>query len=328
MNKLAHVAQKAINDKATRASFKLRSLLQNSQLNLSTCLKLFDQLIKPICLYGSEIWGVNFIKTSDSNKTTLSTSFDKLRCEKLNLSFCKTILGVHRKAQNSAVRGELGRSPLGIDIYSNILKYNEYLKTKDRKSLLGEALLTNHNLKGNRKCNWSQKCSKLISYIQSLLKCNVTDLNNRKLTNFYLRQDFISTWKEKILKEPKMRLYNKIKSKFIMEEYLNLNNDKHRIAITKLRISAHSLAIEKGRYTRPPMPVNDRICNNCKKVEDEIHFLIECKNFDNKRNNFFKNIITNCPNFVNLENENKLIYLLTAGIDLIKLVGQFIHENL
>ncbi len=52
-------------------------------------------------------------------------------CEKLNLSFCRYVLGVHRTAQSSAVRGELGRFPLGIDRVRKITKYYEYLLAKE-----------------------------------------------------------------------------------------------------------------------------------------------------------------------------------------------------
>jgi hypothetical protein len=45
--------------------------------------------------------------------------------------------------------------------------------------------------------------------------------------------------------------------------------------LTKLKLSAHSLAIETGRYCKPTIPANERFCKACKdKVEDEHHFLI------------------------------------------------------
>jgi hypothetical protein len=41
-----------------------------------------------------------------------------------------------------------------------------------------------------------------------------------------------------------------------------------------IRISAHQLATETGRYMKPPLPVPERFCKNCKnKVEDEKHFI-------------------------------------------------------
>ena len=42
--------------------------------------------------------------------------FDDLHIEKLNVTFCKYLLGVNKKASNLAVKGELGRYPLYIDV--------------------------------------------------------------------------------------------------------------------------------------------------------------------------------------------------------------------
>ena len=46
-----------------------------------------------------------------------------------------------------------------------------------------------------------------------------------------------------------------------------------RNKLTKIRISAHSLAIETGSYTKPITPSDQRTCKYCKHlVEDEKHF--------------------------------------------------------
>ena len=49
--------------------------------------------------------------------------YEQQKCEKLQYSFCKMLLNVHKKATNLAVLGELGRYPLHIDIIQSILKY-------------------------------------------------------------------------------------------------------------------------------------------------------------------------------------------------------------
>ena len=61
-----------------------------------------------------------------------------------------------------------------------------------------------------------------------------------------------------------------------MELYLSLTNFHHRRAICNIRISAHHLMIEFGRYKKPkPLSREERICQNCNlnEVENEIHFL-------------------------------------------------------
>ena len=51
-------AQDDIFKKSSKASFKLKNLLSSSEPSIKTGLHLFDHLIKPIVLYGAEIWGM------------------------------------------------------------------------------------------------------------------------------------------------------------------------------------------------------------------------------------------------------------------------------
>ena len=59
-------------------------------------LSLFDKMIVPILLYGSEVWGIYGYKEID----------------KLHLKYCKRILSVKQQTPSCAVYGELGRFPL------------------------------------------------------------------------------------------------------------------------------------------------------------------------------------------------------------------------
>ena len=55
-----------------------------------------------------------------------------------------------------------------------------------------------------------------------------------------------------------------------------LKNKNERAMLSKLRISAHKLAIEGGSYLN--IPKHERICTACNscEVEDEEHFLLNC----------------------------------------------------
>ena len=46
--------------------------------------------------------------------------------------------------------------------------------------------------------------------------------------------------------------------------------------------------IKEGRRMRPKLPRNERICNTCNTIEDEIHFLIECEKYKYDRIEKFK----------------------------------------
>ena len=85
----------------------------------------------------------------------------------------------------------------------------------------------------------------------------------------------------------KMRTYRLFKTidNYKCENYLHqVTNTRHRIALTKLRLSNHKLAIETGRYSRPFKKPAEGICPVCKiEMEDEYHFLNICPAYQEKR---------------------------------------------
>ena len=54
------------------------------------------------------------------------------------------------------------------------------------------------------------------------------------------------------------------------------------------RVSSHKLNIERGRYSRPKVPREERICKFCNEVESESHFILFCKTYDTFRDRLLK----------------------------------------
>jgi hypothetical protein len=87
--------------------------------------------IKPILLYGYEIWG-SFNPTTARFRNeiiTLDKIYQNLKCELLHTKFRKFILGVHKKSTNFGVLSELGRFPIYYDIFKYMLNYWHRLET-------------------------------------------------------------------------------------------------------------------------------------------------------------------------------------------------------
>ena len=108
-----------------------------------------------------------------------------------------------------------------------------------------------------------------------------------------------------------LRTYQLLKSKFEQEPYLSIvANVKHRVALTRLRLSCHGLEIEVGRYHKPTStPVPLRLCQM---VEDEIHFICVCLRFLTLRQELFVMVHVYYPPFQWLSTTDKFIYLLTS----------------
>ena len=97
-------AKKLLYDKGTRAMFALLRRGRQLQLPVYFMIHLFDTPVKPILLYGSEIWAHKGTKIFD----------------KLHLGFCKYILLVNRTCSNM-VYGELGEYPLFISAQTRMI---------------------------------------------------------------------------------------------------------------------------------------------------------------------------------------------------------------
>ena len=94
-------------------------------------------------------------------------------------------------------------------------------------------------------------------------------------------------------------------SDYKIADYLTtIRQRKYKIALTKLRVSAHDLNIETGRYT--DLPRNKRLCNVCNLLEDEYHFLDDCRN-----NHSFRNQLLLDVNLINdgITKPSELLYL-------------------
>jgi hypothetical protein len=95
----------------------------------------------------------------------------------------------------------------------------------------------------------------------------------------------------------KLRLYALFKHRVEMECYLWVIKDVYkRMLVSRLRMGVLPLRIETGRYEGAGVigsrgiPVKFRVCLCCvlRKVEDEIHFLLECPFFDGLRHELLR----------------------------------------
>ena len=94
------------------------------------------------------------------------------------------------------------------------------------------------------------------------------------------------------IRDGRVRTYALFKTEEGCEKYLHeIKNTSIRQSLTKFRLSNRVLCIEKGRHVSPKTPKDKRFCPFCpNKVEDEIHFLLECPTYNIPRNELMNNI--------------------------------------
>ena len=143
---------------------------------------------------------------------------------------------------------------------------------------------------------------------------------------------FARNWYESsrnIVQNPKLRLYSQFKDVFALEPYLIYNmKPKYKISIARLRASSHTLAIERGRYQKPPLPVEQRLCPQCNVIEDEIHFVMFCKINSEERKQLFDKINGTDSSFQLKPTREKFLFLLKS-IDhqVLNWFGKFLHVS-
>ena len=310
------LAKNELYKRGLKAYFKLCSTL-NPRPNPSMLLHLFDHIIKPILLYGCEIWCPLDLKyrinkkNLDEKATFIKEQRDKMPfitkfmnkddpIERLHLKFCKMSLGVHSKAPNMAVYSELGRYPLFIDQINLCMKYINYIENDTKNNLLKQVYnnLKSYNENG---CSLIQLKKQLADYMtipSGPSKIPYDKFKNNIKSNFdvYWRQ-MVSTTLSISGRDGgnKLRTYQLFKRNIEYETYLTLTNVEKRKAITQFRISAHKLRIETGRFNNKLkyVPPEQRLCEYCSmnKIEDEYHYLVECPLYKDNRSKLFSYII-------------------------------------
>ena len=163
---------------------------------------------------------------------------------------------------------------------NHVKAFNSISKTKNHTKTSSSAQLNLANLALLDKLSKLRKAKPLPSKqfrTSQVLKC--------------LKEHFKGCWEHEKSKSSKLSFYHSIKTNLHKEPYLDeIKNPVNRYRTTRLRISAHDLEIETGRYTNTPrenrtckwclltVPNSNRISNTItsKVVENESHLLFNC----------------------------------------------------
>ena len=106
-------AQRKQITQARKAVFVLMKKIEALQLPLDTQCELFDRVILPILLYGSEIWGFE----------------DLSNIEIFHRWFLKYILKLKSRTPNTMVYGETGRTPISVHVKCRMINFWARLAT-------------------------------------------------------------------------------------------------------------------------------------------------------------------------------------------------------
>lgn len=241
-------------EKGRKAWFKIKKTLS---LDISSCIleKLFDTLVVPITLYGSEVWGA------------VKIFRDSGPYENLHLKFIKEILGVHSKATNVACLAETNRTPLHLKVQLNILKFlihilnspdslvSDIYKIVKDSSIWGSHVRDLLNKLGFSHLNYNKNN---IQFYIGRIEQRLYDQNKQNMNSLLVASE-------------KLSFFRTIHTPSKRPAYIDNCNKADRSILGRFRLSAHALAIESGRYKN--IERSRRLCLSCNDgdIEDEYH---------------------------------------------------------
>jgi len=340
-------AKKELAKKAQRAYFHIKSVINKDGNPIpKLSIKLFDSLVKPILLYCSEVWG-GFGQRRIQNQLPLFTKIMFNDCtphEKLNIQLCKQTLKIPKRASNIGARAELGRIPISKSIIVAVLKYYARSHSIDDNSLLRHAFMSQYSLTKNsyNSYTFTQFC-KVISHELGLTeKLQLIHVDHTKNSLNYLgktiKNKCIDTFKDlynvtmmtcQQKQDSKLLLYSILNTQYSYQSYLN-NKCNEIPSLTKFRLSLHWLPIERGRYERPKLQYDKRICSLCNtKLGNEYHALMECESEElkNIRTRHLNDMNKISPALQHLSQKDKFIYIMKCqDKDLIQSTCQWIVD--
>ena len=232
-------------------------------------------------------------------------TWDKDKIERVHTQFLKRILGCNFNTTTNMVRSEVGVRPLLVQIIKQVITYVNSVKERKFSTV-------NTAFEFESKNNIIPNISTYIDKF-NLNEENLIDIRKQKL-NKICWDNYDRYWWGVVNDSPKAISFVMFKRSVCIEKYLHqVNNKKNKKALSRFRLSNHSLMIEKGRHQRPRIERNERKCFICKdKVEDEIHFVINCPLYTDERDILFQVCRQNCIHFDALTTDaQKFIFIMT-----------------
>ena len=144
-----------------------------------------------------------------------------------------------------------------------------------------------------------------------------------------VKSTFRTNWHADLQVKPLLRSYRLYKREFTPEHYLDcITLPKYRVSIPKIRASSHDLEIERGRYTRPKIDPDHRLCAFCFEIKNEDQFVTNCQINYAERQLLFTMISSKFPAFAQLNHHEKYIYLMSCNDrQILTWLGNFLYKS-
>ena len=176
---------------------------------------------------------------------------------------------------NAGVWGDTGRTPLGLSAIKLSLDYFQRVESLPPDNLTSLAFQEQKRM--NR--SWFSTLNSIFINYGGLISNPGARRPGPRAILSEMESSFKDMWLLSVRSSSKLTFYSSINHSFKREGYLDLTSKDARFNLTRLRISAHNLEIERGRYSN--IARDERLCKGCliigiSSVDDEDHLLYDC----------------------------------------------------
>ena len=268
-------AKEELRKKTLRAYFSLKRTIDFRHLTTKAINNLYSALVKPVLSYACPIWYSSTHLARTLKKDAVSRPTETLKklgadeAEMSHLRYIKWLLGVHKKTSNVGAWGDSGRPPILLDMTRQVLEYYKRAESAAPDTFIHHAFKEQVAMN----LDWYSSLSSLISEFSN--DVSQEPFNSENIVSNMV-STFVQIWKAALESSRKLSFYRTFKENFGTEEYLDIGDLSQRRAIAKIRLSAHPLAIETGRYSRE----TDRHDRRCQLCSDDLSSLRHLHHFD------------------------------------------------
>lgn len=287
------ISKKYIAEQGNKAMFSLLRKIKNLSLPFDIQIDLFNKIVKPVLLYGCEVWGFG--------------NLDIL--ERVQLKFYKYIFNLKSSTPSNMIYGETGVMPLTFDIQCRIISFWSKLIDTEQSpgnklsSLVYRILYTLYNYNRLRS-QWVDCLKTLICSLGFSGFWHSQSVPNMKwfvkASAQKIRDVFIQKWFSIIGISSTSNIYRIFKTKFEQSSYLSILSSYYCKRFLAFRTRNHRLPVEVGRWRG--IPLQERYCAYCSNViGDEFHFLLVCQHFQQHRSKYLQRYYYKNPNIIKFE---------------------------
>ena len=275
---------------AKKANFSLVAKVREHNFAVDVFTELFERLIIPVLLYGSEVWGYE-------NSRQL-----QVMCNNVMRRFLK----LHKSTPVNMLTGELGMKEITEYIDNRMLNFWCNIATGEESkisTILYKWIKILYD-KNTFKSPWLDKIKFLLDSIGMHSSFNNITIANKVWFKNTIKQklndSYIHKWSISVFNSSTCLNYRAMTESKQLQKYLLQLPSQYMYAMCKFKCANHRMPIVSGRYSG--ISVDERKCELCDLDDhyntngDEFHYLFNCPFFREDRVRHIKRYYYTSPN--------------------------------